>query len=99
MNNFIRGKVIFTRQNKNRDSLVNLEDDALINEDEENEEIYNDERYISEYNDYINFRGYWEEKKFIPKNFYGSQLQVYQVLGDEINRSRYKAIYINGNEK
>ena len=86
MNNFIRGKVIFTRQNKNRDSLVNLEDDALINEDEENDEIYNDERYISEYNDYINFRGYWEEKKFIPKNFYGSQLQVYQVLGDEINR-------------
>ena len=85
MNNFIKGKVIFTRQNKNRDSLVNLEDDALKKEDEENEEIYNDEKYISEYNDYINFRGYWEEKKFIPKSFYGSQLQVYQVLGDEIN--------------
>lgn len=39
MNNFIKGKVIFTRQNKNRDSLVNLEDDALKKEDEENEEI------------------------------------------------------------
>ena len=85
MNNFIKGKVTLKIQNKNRDSLVNLEDDALIKEDEENEEIYEDERFLSEYNDYIFFRGYWEEKKFIPKNFYGSQLQVYQVLGEEIN--------------
>ena len=85
MNNFIAGKINLTRQNKNRNSLVNLEDDTLIKEDEENEEIYNDESYISEFNDYIFYQGYWEEEKFIPKNFYGSQLQVYQVLGDEIN--------------
>ena len=87
--NFIEGKINLTLSNRNRNSLVNLEEQNLSKKkDNENEELekIKEEKYISEYNDYIFYRGSWEEKKFIPKNFYGSQLQVYQVLGDDINQ-------------
>jgi len=86
ISNFIEGKINLSSQDKNKNSLVNLEDGNLPKaDDKENEEFIYDEKYFSEYNDYIYYRGTWEENKYIPKNFYGSQLQVYQVLGDDIN--------------
>ena len=86
ISNFIEGKINLSSQNKNKNSLVNLEDGNLPKGDENgNEEFLYDEKYFSEYNDYIYYRGQWEENKYIPKNFYGSQLQVYQVLGEDIN--------------
>lgn len=86
INNFIKGKINLSRPNKNNNSLINLEDDNLLKNDTEKEQNYiNNEKYISEYNDYIFYRGLWTENKFIPRKFYGSQLHVYQVLGEDIN--------------
>ena len=86
ISSFIEGKINLSSQDKNKNSLVNLEDGNLPkSDDKENEDFIYDEKYFSEYNDYIYYRGTWEENKYIPKNFYGSQLQIYQVLGEDIN--------------
>ena len=82
---FIKGKINLTSSNKNNNSLINLDDENLRNENDEEKNYINNEKYISEYNDYIFLRGEWNEEKYIPKNFYGSQLHVYQVLGEDIN--------------
>ena len=87
LTHFIKGKIHLSKSNNNNNSLVNLEDENLKkNSDNEKEELdyLNNEKYISEYNDYIFYRGAWKESDFIPKKFYGSQLQVYQILGEEI---------------
>ena len=87
LTDFIKGKIHLSKSNNNNNSLVNLEDDNLKkNSENEIEELdyLNDEKYISEYNDYIFYRGAWKESDLIPKKFYGSQLQVYQILGEEI---------------
>ena len=88
LTNFINGKINLSKTNKNTNSLVNLEDENLKNNNENEKEDLNyleNEKYISEYNDYIFYRGAWKEKNYIPKKFYGTQLQVFQVLGEEIN--------------
>ena len=81
---FIKGKIKLSRTNKNNNSLINLEDENMLKK-EKDEEYMNDENYTSEYYDYIFYRGQWSENKFIPKEFYGTQLHTYQVLGEEIN--------------
>ena len=87
INNFIKGQLKLTRPTKNNSSLMNLEEENIQKPESNNEEndYLNSEKYISEYNDYLFYRGSWDEKKFIPKNFYGSQLHVYQILGEDIN--------------
>ena len=34
--------------------------------------------------DYINNRGYWNNELYIPKNYYGTQLHIYQILGEDL---------------
>ena len=83
---FIKGKINLTCSNQNTNSLINLEDQNLRkNEEDEEKDNLNNEKYLSGYNDYIFLRGEWCENKYIPKSFYGSQLHVYQVLGEDIN--------------
>ena len=87
IDNFIKGKLKLTRPTKTNSSLMNLEEENILKSENKNEEndYLNNEKYISEYNDYIFCRGSWDEKNFIPKNFYGSQLHVYEILEEDIN--------------
>ena len=39
---------------------------------------------MMEYIDYLYYRGNWEISNFVEKDLFGTQLQIYKVLGNDI---------------
>ena len=68
------------RKKTNKDNLNEAKKDKLKNE------IINSEYCKNEFMDYTYNRGYWNSELYIPNNYYGSQLHIYQVLGDDLTK-------------
>ena len=68
----------------NKRKKINEENIIEIRKEKRRNEILNSEHCNNEYIDYINNRGYWNNELYIPKNYYGTQLHIYQVLGEDL---------------
>ena len=63
---------------------TNSENKLEIKREKMKNEIMNSEYCSNEYMDYIYNRGYWNNELYIPNNYYGTQLHIYQVLGEDL---------------
>ena len=68
------------RRKTNRDNIIEAKIDKLKNE------IIQSDYCKDEFIDYLYNRGYWDCELYIPKNYYGTQLHIYQVLGDDLTK-------------
>ena len=63
-----------------KDNISDLKKEKIKNE------IIKSEHCKNEFMDYIYNRGYWNNELYIPKNYYGTQLHIYQVLGEDLTK-------------
>ena len=96
---FIEGKSclnIAIKKRKNQNNISSIEKTNTNNSSltkikgekkekmKKNENIISDELINMEYLDYLNLRGNWEINNFINKEFYGKQLNIVTILGNDI---------------
>ena len=86
----IRKDKIDTKKEKDSNNITN--NSSILtkltkkseNKPEKKATINNTELITTELNDYLFYRGNWEINNFINKNLYGTYLQIYNVLGNDI---------------
>ena len=73
-------KTKINKDNINKENINDIKKERI-----KNEIIYSD-FCNNEYIDYIYNRGYWNNELYIPSNYYGTQLQIYQILGEDLTK-------------
>ena len=71
------------KKNKKRKKTIKDNKNDIKKEKIKNE-IIKSEYCKNEFIDYIFNRGYWNNKLYVPNDYYGISLHIYQVLGDDI---------------
>ena len=68
------------KDNINKENINDIKKERIKNE------IITSDFCNNEYIDYIYNRGYWNNELYIPSNYYGTQLQIYQILGEDLTK-------------
>ena len=65
---------------KEKENINKIKNEKIKNE------ILKSDYCSNELNDYLFGRGYWNQKLYVPKEYYGTELHIYQILGDSITK-------------